>query len=710
MSTPPVAPRRPVQREHHGHVVVDDYAWLSDVQDPEVLAYLRAENAYTEARLAHLAPLRESVFEEIRARTQESDLSVPAGYGPWWYYSRSIEGRQYSLQCRSPRQPGEPRPRLDLLAAIPGEEVLIDGNEEAADSEFFALGACEVSVGGHLVALAIDRVGDERYDILVRRIDTREVIDTALTGVAPDLVWSLDDRYLFYTRLDDAWRPHQVWRHEVGTAIEADVCVHTEADERFWTGLGGSRDDRWVYVVSASRTTSEVWLLDAADPTGELRLVAPREEGVEYTVEVAADRLLITHNVDSPESDLAVAPLHSTSRKDWAVVPIRAEGERLLGIEVFDEVTVASLRRGGLTVVRILPHDPDAPDGFAEPWDVAPDEAVHTIATGTNLEPDITALQVVVESLVTPRSVYDVDLRTREWSLLRRQPVLGGYDRTRYAEHRLWARAGDGVAVPISLVHRVDVQPDGTAPGLLYGYGAYEVPMDPWFSVARLSLLDRGVVVAIAHVRGGGEMGRWWYEAGRLGNKMTSMTDFLACADELASSGWVAPGRLVAEGGSAGGLLVGAAAMLGPQRFAAVLAEVPFVDALTTMLDPSLPLTVTEWDEWGNPLADPAAYDDIAAYSPYELVAQRAYPSILATTSLQDTRVSYAEAAKWVARLRAVSRTDEERRPVLLRTETEAGHAGRSGRYDAWREVAFEYAYVLDRLGVGALAADALAT
>ncbi len=699
MPQPPVAPRKPTTRSHHGHEVVDDYDWLRDPDDPDVLAYLSAENDFAQAQLAHLAPLREALFEEIRGRTQETDLGVAVGLGPWWYYQRSFEGKQYVAQCRTPRRAEEPRPVLSPGVVVEGEQVVVDGNVEAQGSPFYQLGACEVSVGGDLVALAHDRTGDERYDVVVRRIVGGEVVDEALRGVGTDLVWSLDGRHLYYTRLDEAWRPHEIWRHELGTDPAGDVRLLEESDERFWLGISSSRDDRWLIAGAGSKTTSQMWLLDLSSADHQLRSVAPRREGVEYSVEVAGDRLLVTHNADSPDFDLAWAPLGSTSHEQWRPCSVRGAGERILGVEAFASFSALSLRKDGLTAIRVLPHDPGQPTGFGSSYDIVPDEPLFTIETGTNLETDTRCLQVVTESLVSPRAVWDVDIVTGEWTLLRRQPVLGGYDPQDYEQHREWAVAADGTRVPISVVHRRGIARDGSAPGLLMGYGAYEVPLDPWFSVARISLMDRGLVVALAHVRGGGEQGRAWYEQGRLRHKMTSMTDFLACADRLVGAGWVSGDRLAAEGGSAGGLLVGSAAMLEPERFAGVLAEVPFVDALTTMLDPSLPLTVTEYEEWGNPTDDPDAYADIAAYSPYGLVrAGVRYPAILATTSLNDARVSYAEPAKWVARLRAVA-GDAPRRPPLLRTELVAGHAGRSGRYDVWRQVAWEYAFVLDSVG-----------
>jgi len=679
--------------------VVDPYAWLRDKDDPDVIAHLEAENAYAEAVTAHLAPLREAIFEEIRSRTQETDLSVPVASGPWWYYSRSFEGQQYSVECRSPRVPGEPRPSLEAQAPVAAEQVLLDGNVEAKGHDFFALGALTVSADHHWLAYAVDTEGDERFALRVKDLRTGEVVDEGVTGIGYGCVFSLDGRYVFYLRVDEQWRPHQVWRHEVGTDPDRDVLVLQEDDERFWMGLGSSRDDRWLLIGLGSKTTSEVHLLDAADPLGEFRVVAPRRDGVEYDVEPAGDRLLVVHNADSVDYDLAWAPLDATSAEQWTPLLTSAAGERFQGVEAFDDVAVLALRRGGLTALRILDRDPSAESGFGDWHDLELAEPVHHVWLGDNPESATAALQVGYESMVTPKTVYDYDFRARELTLLKQQPVLGGYDPSAYEQRREWATAPDGTRVPISVVHPAGAVPDGSHPGLLTAYGSYEISSDPYFSVARLSLLERGVVYAIAHVRGGGEMGRAWYDDGKLMAKRNTFSDFVACADHLVEAGWVDPGRLAAEGGSAGGLLIGAALNLAPERFRVVHAAVPFVDSLTTILDPSLPLTVVEWEEWGNPLEDPEAYAYMRSYSPYENVHDAAYPAVLATTSLHDTRVSFGEPAKWVARLRESTTSDPGRRPVLLRTEMSAGHGGRSGRYDSWREVAWEWAFVVDQLG-----------
>ena len=697
--TPPRAAQRESTREHHGDVVVDRYEWLRDKEDPAVRAHLEAENDYAEAVTADLQPLRDAIFEEIRSRTQETDLSVPVASGPWWYYSRSFEGSQYAVECRAPRVEGVPRPMPEPGSEVEGEQVLLDANAEAAGHDFFALGALTVSPDHQRLAYAVDTEGDERFALRVKDLRTGDVIDTAVDEVGYGCVFSLDGQHLFYTRVDDTWRPLQVWRHQVGTPATDDVLVHDEEDERFWMGVGSSRDDRWLMIGLGSKTTSEVRILDAGDPTGEFRVVAPRREGVEYDVEPAGDRLLIVHNADSIDSDLAWAPLDATSADQWQTLMRAGRGERFQGIDAFDEVAVLSLRRDGLPALRVLDRDPAQASGFAGHHDLEFHEPVYSVGLGDNPESATTRLQVVFESMVTPKTVYDYDVVSREFQLLKRQPVLGDYDPTQYEQRREWATAADGTKVPLSLVYPAGAHPDGTHPGLLTAYGSYEISSDPYFSVARLSLLERGFVYAIAHVRGGGELGRAWYDDGKLATKKNTFTDFVSSAEHLVASGWVAPDRLVAEGGSAGGLLIGAALNLAPTRFRAVHAAVPFVDALTTILDPSLPLTVVEWEEWGNPLTDPEVYGYMKSYSPYENVHHAAYPAVLATTSLNDTRVFFTEPAKWVARLREETTSDPADRPVLLRTEMVAGHGGKSGRYDAWRQVAWEWAFLIDQVG-----------
>jgi oligopeptidase B len=697
---PPAAKQVPAVRTHHGDSVTDPYAWLAVKDDPDTIAYLRAENSYTEALTAGEEGLREAIFGEIRARTQETDLSVPTRKGGWWYYARTVEGQQYALQCRCRVLPGDAGPPLAADGRpLPGEEVLLDANALAGDSRFFALGAFSVSPDARLLAYSTDFSGDERFTLRIRDLATGGSLPDEIPGTFYGCAWSLDGSALFYVTVDDAWRPWRVWRHTVGTPHAEDSILFEEPDERFWVSVDLTRSERFLCVTSASKVTSEVWLLDAAAPGGELTVVAPRRQGVEYEVEHQAgpdgtERLLILHNDHAQNFALASAPPSDPAA--WTPLIGHRADTRLLGVDAFAEFLAVYFRRDGLTGLRIIRAD-------GGEHDVAFPEPVYTVSPGPNPEHASSLYRLRYTSLLTPDSVYDCGMATGELTLLRRQPVLplagsAGYQPGDYEQHREWATAADGTRVPISLVCRQGTPRDGSAPCLLYGYGSYELSADPSFSIPRLSLLDRGFVFAIAHVRGGGELGRGWYEDGKLLRKQNTFADFVACAEHLARCGWTSPGRLVARGGSAGGLLMGAVANLAPGAFAGIVAQVPFVDALTTILDPTLPLTVTEWEEWGDPLHDPQVYAYMKSYTPYENTTDAEYPPILAVTSLNDTRVLYSEPAKWVARLQAGARGG----PFLLKTEMDAGHGGRSGRYDAWREESFVLAWITDVAGAGA--------
>lgn len=698
MQQPPLARREPTTRERHGDVVEDPYAWMANRDDPDLLAYLEAENAWAAERTAHVQPLADTIYEEFRSRIKETDLSVPVRHDRWWYYSRTIEGAQYPVDGRVLLADHPQRPSLEGDAPPAGEEVLLDQNAAAEGHDFFAVGASEVTHAGDLIAYAADLAGDERYDVRVVRIATGEVVDEAVRQTGGALAWSLDGRILFYTRVDDAWRPYQVWRHEVGTPEAADVLVHEETDERFFVGVGASRDDRHVVIAVGSKTTNEYRVLDAADPLGTPRVVAARRQGVEYDIEPVGDVLFVVHNANRTNFELAVAPITCTSHAEWVPLDVTTEDEYVTGVDAFDDFVAVSLRRGGGTAVRIVKRVTGASGAgvLGEPHDVEVGEPLVTIRVGANPETATRTLQLVWESLVTPRTVVDYDVVSRTSTVLKQQEVLGGHDPADFVQRREWATTPDGARVPISLVHHKDTPLDGTAPGLLNGYGAYGIPSDPWFSVLRLSLLQRGWVFAIAHVRGGSELGRSWYDDGKLEHKGNTFTDFVACADHLIATGAVAPDRLAAEGGSAGGLLMGAVVNQAPDRFRFVHASVPFVDALTTILDPSLPLSVIEWEEWGNPVADPAAYALMKSYSPYENVTGKPHPALLVTTSLQDTRVYVTEPAKWVAALRWADRGRPAGEPILFRTELAAGHGGQSGRYDQWRQWAWETAVMVD--------------
>jgi oligopeptidase B len=702
---PPAARRVRHERTFHGDTFVDEYAWLADKDDPETIAFLEAENAYTDAAIAGQAGLREAIFSEIRARTQETDLSVPNRKGGWWYYARTVEGRQYPVFCRRAVQPDDAGPPISPDGApLDGEQVLLDANELAGDGQFFALGAYSVSPDGRLLAYSTDYSGGERFTLRIKDLVTGETAADEIPNTSYGAAWSLDGSVVFYTTVDDAWRPYRVWRHAVGTAAAADVLVHEEADEKFRVGIGLTRSERYLVLGIGSSVTSEAWLLDATRPEGELRIVAPRRQGVEYHVEHQADadgteRLLILHNYHAENFELATAPVSDPA--DWTPMIAHREDTRLLGVDAFADYLAVYFRRDGLTGLRILRSD--AADRDPAGYDVAFPEPVYTVYPGVNREYSTRLFRLHFSSLVTPDSVYDCDLATGELTLLKRQPVLplpGGpeYRAEDFEQYREWATAGDGTRIPISLVCRKGTPRDGSAPFLLYGYGSYEASIDPGFAISRLPLLDRGFGFAIAHIRGGGEMGRRWYEDGKLLHKTNTFTDFIACAEHLADQGWTAPSRLIARGGSAGGLLMGAVANIAPQDFGGIVAQVPFVDALTTILDPSLPLTVTEWEEWGDPLHDPQVYAYMKSYSPYENVTGQVYPPILAVTSLNDTRVLYREPAKWIAKLQAEAGGG----PFLLRTEMVAGHGGRSGRYDKWHEEALILAWIVTTAGAAA--------
>ncbi|HSE72790.1 MAG TPA: S9 family peptidase [Nocardioidaceae bacterium] len=698
---PPVAKKVPTERVHHSDTFVDDYEWLRDKDSPDTLAYLEAENAYTEQQTAHLADLREKLFEEIRSRTKETDLSVPSRIGGHWYYGRSLEGKQYGISCRCPVDSPDDwtPPRLDVDTEVPGEEVLLDANELAEGHDFFALGASTVSPDGNLLAFSVDTVGDERFLLQVKDLRTGELLPDQIPDTAYGATWDLAGRHLFYMTVDAAWRPDKVWRHELGTDRSQDVLVFHEPDERFWGSVGRTRSDKYLVIGVGSKVTSEYRVLEADDPTGDFRVVAPRRQGVEYGVEHAViageDCFLVMHNDGAENFMVSRTPADATSLEQWTPLLPHDPAIRIEDVEAFAGHLVVSQRSDGLTQLRIIEL---SQEGLGDDYLIEFDHPIYTVGAGGNPEFHQPTVRLGYTTMATPPAVYDFDVTTRQLTLLKETPVLGDFDPADYEQHREWATADDGTRVPISIVCRAGTPRDGSTPFVLYGYGSYETSMDPYFTISRLSLLDRGIGFAIAHVRGGGEMGRSWYDEGKMLAKKNTFTDFVACARHLESSGWTAPDRLVAEGGSAGGLLMGAVANLAPDAFRGIVANVAFVDALTTILDPSLPLTVVEWEEWGNPLEDPDVYAYMKSYSPYENVAAVEYPAILAETSLHDTRVLYVEPAKWIAKLRATAVGEKD---FLLKTEMSAGHAGVSGRYNAWKDRAFSYAWIIDKLGRG---------
>ncbi len=723
LPNPPHPPQKPHRREHHGDVVLDPYEWLRAKDDPEVIAHLTAENAYADARMAHLEGLRDTIVGEITARTLETDMGIPVREGDWWYYGRTVEGLQYGIQCRVPAVPIDPANPDDPAVWAPppplddpsqpreGEQIVIDSNVEAEGHDFFSLGSLDVSDDGNWLLFGVDTEGDERYTLRIRSLVTGETLPDTIEQTAGGAFFDPSGQYVFYTTVDESWRPDTVWRHRVGTDPADDVAVFHEPDDGFWVGAGRTRSGRYLIIEASSSITSEARALDASTPEGEFAVVWPRRAGVEYDLDHAVidgrDLWLITHNDNAPDFQIVAVPVDAPLAPPETLIPHEA-GRRVEGIDAFARFLVLDYRRDGLPATAIARLD-----GSPLEWNdivvpLADSAKLLSIGARGNPEWNQPTLRIGYASFTEPATVASLDVaRLAEGAaavtVLKQQPVLGGYSSADYAERREWAVAADGTRVPISLVWRkgrggrLDGD-DSAGPRAthLYGYGSYEASIDPGFSIPRLSMLDRGVVFAIAHVRGGGELGRAWYENGKTLTKTNTFTDFIAVAQHLVDTGVTAPDRLVAEGGSAGGLLMGAVANLAPQLFAGILADVPFVDPLTSILMPELPLTVIEWDEWGNPLDDADVYAYMKAYSPYENVTEQLYPRILAVTSLNDTRVLYVEPAKWVARLRDVGAD------AVLRCEMEAGHGGVSGRYSAWKQRAIELAWLLDVLGLAA--------
>lgn len=692
MTAAPTTPRSETTRIHHGDTFVDHYEWLRTKDDPEVITYLERENEYANQITAHLADLRDTLFDEIKGRTRETDMSVPTRKDNWWYYRRIEEGQNYSRLCRTAVASADDWEPPEISAIGPDDEkVLLDSNLEAEDHEFFQLGTTAISDDHQLLAWTVDTEGNERYSLNLRQLSDGSQKDSIVTDIGPSVVWAPHGSHLFYVRVDESWRPFQVWRHELGSEAD-DVLVFEEPDDRYFVGIGRTSSDKYLVISIGSKVTSELRYLDASDPTGEFTTLWEREIGVEYGADhlVIADKdhWLILHNKRHPNFELAISTVDSG--EDEQTLIEASDTIRLDDFDITEKFVYLSYRENALPKAGLMRV---TATGLGPLEPIAAESELTAFGVGGAAEFDPKYVRLGTSSFIEPAKLYDFDPQTGERFLRKQGEVLGHFDPKEYLQERVWATAADGTKIPISVVARKDTPRDGSAPALLYGYGAYEISIDPGFSIPRLSLLDRGFVFAVAHVRGGGEMGRLWYDNGKILTKRNSFSDFVDCAKTLVDSGWTSHDRLVAEGGSAGGLLVGAALNFSPEAFCGVVADVPFVDPLTSILDPDLPLTVIEWDEWGNPLSDKEIYDYMKSYSPYENVSARKYPAVLAVTSLNDTRVLYVEPAKWIAELRAKTTGGG---PFLLKTEMSAGHGGVSGRYAAWRERAWELAWIID--------------
>ncbi len=680
---PPVAEPRPhLIKAPHGHARMDPYYWLRDRESDEVLSYLHSENEYADAVMAHTEALQEQLFQEFRGRTVETDTSVPYRQGSYWYYSRHEEGREHSVYARRKGSMDAP------------EEIILDANERAEGKPYY-YAQWQVSSGEDILAIAEDTVGRNLVTIRFRDLRTGQMLDDVITGASWSMAWAEDNRTIFFTARDPVTlRTDRVYRHLLGSDTADAELVWDEKDETFSASVYKTRSKAYIVVWSSHTLTDEFRFIPADRPGDPLRLFLPREAGHEHYVDHAGDHFYIRTNDGALDFRLARTPVGHTGTEHWEeVIPGR---DRVLihGFELFRDHLAVLERSEGRLRVRVLPRI------GGEDHTVDFEEEAYRVSFDENHEYESGLVRLSYESLATPSSTYDYNMDSRELTLLKREDVLGGFDPGHYRTERLNAPARDGAMVPVTLVYRRDLRADRPQPLLLYAYGSYGSSMDPWFSSERLSLLDRGVIYAIAHVRGGQELGRAWYDDGRLLSKMNSFTDFIDTALYLADEGYTTPGRLFAEGISAGGLLVGAAITMEPDLFHGAICRVPFVDVVTTMLDESIPLTTFEYDEWGNP-GDPMYYSYMLSYSPYDNVTDQDYPHMLVTSGLHDSQVQFWEPTKWVARMRA---TDTGGNRLLLRTNMDAGHGGAAGRYSHWREIAFEFAFLLDLSGLGEVA------
>ncbi len=674
---PPVAKIEPKVDTIFGDVLIDNYHWLRNRGSKEVLDYLKAENEYTQAMMAGTEKLQKTLYEEMVGRIKETDLSVPVKEDDYYYYYRTEEGKQYRIYCRKKGSLEAP------------EEVLLDLNKLAEGKEFLSLGVYDVSPDHQLLAYSIDTTGNEKYTLYIKNLKTQEILPEKISNTS-DIAWANDNRTIFYSVEDAAHRPYRLYRHKLRTEPAQDPLIYEEKDDAYFLSIGKTKDKRFLILSLGSMVTSEAHVLDADNPTGTFRVIHPRQHEMEYSVEHHGNKFLIVTNLNAKNFRLVEAPEDNPGVANWKEVIPYSYSIKIDDIDVFKDYLVVYERVNGLK--SILVHD------FRTGTQryIQFDEPVYAVYGGQNPDYNSEWLRFTYMSLITPRSVYDYNMATHERILKKQTEVLGGYDPNQYTSERIFATARDGVKVPVSLVYRKGITRNGKNPLFLYGYGAYGVSMDPYFSSSRISLLDRGFIYAIAHIRGGGEMGRQWYEDGKLLKKKNTFTDFIDCGDYLVKQKYTSHDKMVISGGSAGGLLIGAVLNMRPDLAAVAIADVPFVDLINTMMDPSLPLTVIEYEEWGNPHKK-KYYEYMRSYSPYDNVGHHMYPNLLVEAGLNDARVQYWEPAKWVAKLRA-NKTDNNL--LLLKTNMGAGHGGASGRYDYLKEIAFEYAFVLHCLGM----------
>lgn len=684
----PLAKKIPTVRSFHGHDFVDDYEWMRDKD--AAMEFLTASNTHAEESMAHLGTLSKNLYDEVLSRIHETHMSLPSRARGYWYFSRIEKGQNYGRMCRVTAGDEWIPPRVRREEELPGEEIVFDMEKASEGKEFFALGALAVTDSGRYLAYSLDSRGDERYTLRIRDLATGEDLPDVVDNVSSGCTW-VGEEYIFYETVDEAWRPDSVWRHKVGTPRSEDVRVFHEPDEKFWVGSGLTVSDKYVLIGSSSKLTSEYWYLPADDPEGEFTLIRAREDGVDYDlthgVVDGVDQWVVTHNAVSPNYSACVSPVGKPVELTENLVK-HSDDARITSVAAYrDFLLLGRMERGlGKSYLK-------RGDGDFELVQMGDDELSSTSISGGGLW-EAPVVRAYYTTYTNTPAIYALDVKTDEKTLLKQEKVLGGYDPSQYEAHRLWVPTPDGKEIPVSIVQRRDLDTSRPQPTHMYGYGAYESSSGPGFSSARVSLLDRGIRFVEVHVRGGGEMGRSWYDDGKGLTKKHTFEDFITVADYLIAHGYTTPAMLGASGGSAGGLLMGAVANMGGDRFKAIRADVPFVDPLTSMLKPELPLTVTEWDEWGDPLHDPKVYEYMASYAPYENVEAKAYPNILATTSLNDTRVLYVEPAKWIAKLRETATSGE----FLLRTEMVAGHGGISGRYDAIRRSREDAAWLVNQI------------